>query len=45
MNGKEVLNGVVAPSVNRIDISKFAAGIYTIKLEKYPSYSYKLFKK
>lgn len=45
LNGREALSGVITSSENRVDTSKLAAGIYTIKLEKYPSYSYKLFKK
>lgn len=45
LNGREALSGVITSSTNRIDISRLAAGIYTIKLEKYPDYAYKLFKK
>ena len=43
--GKEVLKGFVNSGHNRIDITKLAKGVYIIKLDKYPEYSYRLFKK
>lgn len=45
LNGREVMGGLITSSTNRIDTSKLATGIYTIILEKYPGYAYKLFKK
>lgn len=44
-SGKEVLRGTIVSEHNRIDITKLAGGIYSIKLDKYPEYSYRLFKK
>lgn len=45
MNGKQAISGIINSGTNRIDVSKLASGIYTIKLDKYPDYSYKLLKK
>ena len=45
MNGKQALSGIINSGTNRIDISRLAPGIYTIKLDKYSDYSYKLLKK
>ena len=45
MNGKQALSGIINSGTNRIDISRLAPGIYTIKLNKYSDYSYKLLKK
>jgi hypothetical protein len=45
MNGKELMNGVLSSGTNRIDTTKLASGIYTIKLDKYPDYAYRLVKK
>ncbi|MHA3788592.1 T9SS type A sorting domain-containing protein [Flavobacterium hauense] len=45
ISGKVVLKGMVTANTYRIDTSKLATGIYTIQLENYPGYSYKLIKK
>jgi len=44
-NGKEVLSGILNSAATRLDVGNLSAGIYTIKLDKYPDYSYKLVKK
>lgn len=43
-NGREVLTGILNNSTTRIDVSTLSAGIYTIKVDKYPDYSYRLVK-
>lgn len=45
INASEVLSGILNSSVSRIDISKLSSGIYTIKLDAYPDYSYRIVKK
>lgn len=45
INGKQALSGIINSGTNRIDVSRLAPGIYTIKLDKYPEYSYRLLKK
>lgn len=45
MNGKQVMNGIINNLANRIDTTKLPSGIYTIKVDKYPDYAYRLVKK
>lgn len=44
-NGREALTGILNSNTTRVDVGKLAAGIYTIKIDKYPDYSYRLVKK
>lgn len=44
-NGKDVVSGNIKGGSNRIDVGHLASGIYTIKLDIYPNYSYRLVKK
>ncbi|TRW22990.1 T9SS type A sorting domain-containing protein [Flavobacterium zepuense] len=45
MTGKDVLNGSLPKIVNKINVSKLTAGLYSIMLDNYPDYSYRLVKK
>lgn len=44
-NGRDVLTGILTSNTTRIDVSRLASGVYNIKLDKYPDYSYRLIKK
>lgn len=44
-NGREALKGILTSKANRIDTGKLASGIYTIKLDNYPKYAYRIVKK
>lgn len=44
-NGREALTGILNSNNTRVDVGKLAAGIYTIKIDKYPDYGYRLVKK
>jgi hypothetical protein len=45
MSGREVMNGMINNRITRIDTAKLPSGIYTVKLDKYPDYAYRLVKK
>ncbi|MDV6170067.1 T9SS type A sorting domain-containing protein [Flavobacterium sp. DG1-102-2] len=43
-NGREVLRGTLQGTISRVDVHKLSAGLYTIRINEYPEYSYRLIK-
>ncbi len=45
MNGRSAQTGTLSSAKNRLDISRLQSGVYTLKVDGFPDYSYRLVKR